>query len=1112
MAFFSDKAPSAAEISRRERAERASRKRLVDAANSIRRAYLRHAAVARGAAELRAVFDAAHAEHFPDGSAAARALLTNPAQAALPEAALSHRLVRLFLFFHRRKEVRQRPALDAAGGVAAAASSTAREDRQRLCRLCRLLSASVLRGAPASQNYCFLSCDVERVEGWTRDTKRLISVVAEELEAMTKPAEPAASATDGDGADEADGDNDADGVAPVKRSPVGGGGGAGFSRVDYGVLMKLLLELVDAQKWAYIRIQGKTRAEYTADEEAVISQLGRSSAGLCTGLLRHVAFATRFFSALRHYLASSPLPTPPKPPATEDVLAAATLRVAGMAAAASPEALDAFTASLLGTPFLSLRITVAAYGRIFRDEGRWESVLRCVDGVAAASKAAAAAARKEQERKAVAAAFWEENRFAVANFVELGAAVLAEPAAAEKAARRAQWMARQETLLTLLPTWTRMKRSAEDTDARLAAQMSMLWSPAVVDALFAPLLEGCAARELAAAAEEEGGADAAAVPALNTPTHAKQPPSLSLPTSLHARTGGGGGGGGGGVVTAPPPARAPPKKIGFFARMRRFAAGCGHDAASAASAEDAPPPPRTAGAAAQQPPKEGRRRTSVLASSRTAAAVWRRPSWFESCELYVSLINRWSSRLVLAALAARAFLVVALWGFLDENAAALRAAVEGGVRGTAGGAAGSGLDAAAHDEVLCVLLLFLYCYGHFLPVCDDREFYTLQQPFPMKTVASVVELLAKLAFRLTWQEAVPTCGDAVRERARGELYKRLRSQARSVLLLLNDRNVRRRFCDRRCWTIDSYKKALGFHFDAASDPDPTFQDTTTPKVKAVVHEMPFLISFADRAVYLRMLIERDRQAHAMNVVKFGITIRREYLFEDGMAEMAKLVTGSTPSHIGGTGISRLKARFHIQFKNAQGLDEAGIDAGGVFKEFIEALAKKGFNPDLGLFKMTEDNKVYPNSDSKRLYSAKERRELYEFMGRVVAKAVYEGVVLNVPFAEFFLNTLLGRSNFVEDLRALDPEFHKNLMSLKEVEDVSLLCLPFSYEENVMGKVVETNLIPNGYVVVVSFVLFSKRWGEDFPRAYTHTHTHTARKSTSQMTTLSSTSRRLRTSS
>eukprot|EP00754_Rhynchopus_humris_P016059 Rhum_TRINITY_DN14489_c9_g2::Rhum_TRINITY_DN14489_c9_g2_i1::g.92335::m.92335 len=184
MAFFSDKALSAAEISRRERAERASRKRLVDAANSIRRAYLRHAAVARGAAELRAVFDAAHAAHFPDGSATARALLTNPAQAALPEAALSHRLVRLFLFFHGRKEA----------GQAAGAPGTAREDRQRLCRLCRLLSASVLRGAPASQNYCFLSCDAERVEGWTRDTKRLISVVAEELEAMTKPEAAAAAA------------------------------------------------------------------------------------------------------------------------------------------------------------------------------------------------------------------------------------------------------------------------------------------------------------------------------------------------------------------------------------------------------------------------------------------------------------------------------------------------------------------------------------------------------------------------------------------------------------------------------------------------------------------------------------------------------------------------------------------------------------------------------------------------------------------------------------------------------------------------------------------------------------------------------------------------------
>eukprot|EP01059_Diplonema_ambulator_P008091 TRINITY_DN17605_c0_g1_i1.p1 TRINITY_DN17605_c0_g1~~TRINITY_DN17605_c0_g1_i1.p1 ORF type:complete len:268 (+),score=75.62 TRINITY_DN17605_c0_g1_i1:55-804(+) len=70
-------------------------------------------------------------------------------------------------------------------------------------------------------------------------------------------------------------------------------------------------------------------------------------------------------------------------------------------------------------------------------------------------------------------------------------------------------------------------------------------------------------------------------------------------------------------------------------------------------------------------------------------------------------------------------------------------------------------------------------------------------------------------------------------------------------------------------------------------------------------------------------------------------------------------------------------------------------------------------------------------------------------------------------AEFFLNTMLGRSNFVEDLKTMDPAFHRNLVALKEIDDVEDLCLTFSFEEEKMGRTVSTNLIPNGSEVIVT---------------------------------------------
>ena len=43
-----------------------------------------------------------------------------------------------------------------------------------------------------------------------------------------------------------------------------------------------------------------------------------------------------------------------------------------------------------------------------------------------------------------------------------------------------------------------------------------------------------------------------------------------------------------------------------------------------------------------------------------------------------------------------------------------------------------------------------------------------------------------------------------------------------------------------------------------------------------------------------------------------------------------------------------------------GLDEAGIDGGGIFREFLNELLKEAFNPTRGYFVMTHDKLLYPN--------------------------------------------------------------------------------------------------------------------------------------------------------
>ena len=52
----------------------------------------------------------------------------------------------------------------------------------------------------------------------------------------------------------------------------------------------------------------------------------------------------------------------------------------------------------------------------------------------------------------------------------------------------------------------------------------------------------------------------------------------------------------------------------------------------------------------------------------------------------------------------------------------------------------------------------------------------------------------------------------------------------------------------------------------------------------------------------------------------------------------------------------LKSIIRVKFVNAQGLDEAGIDQDGVFKEFLEETIKKVFDFDLNLFCATSDER------------------------------------------------------------------------------------------------------------------------------------------------------------
>jgi len=118
--------------------------------------------------------------------------------------------------------------------------------------------------------------------------------------------------------------------------------------------------------------------------------------------------------------------------------------------------------------------------------------------------------------------------------------------------------------------------------------------------------------------------------------------------------------------------------------------------------------------------------------------------------------------------------------------------------------------------------------------------------------------------------------------------------------------------------------------------------------------------------------------------------------EDGFTAM---------SHLG----SKWKDRVEIMFVDAFGVLEPGVDGGGLFKEFLTEISKQAFQPNAGMWEESSTHQLFPRPGH---YTEEEQQlELYLFLGQIIGKALYTGVLVNVQFADFFLSKWIGKRNF-----------------------------------------------------------------------------------------------------
>ncbi|KAG2807201.1 hypothetical protein PC116_g21364 [Phytophthora cactorum] len=145
----------------------------------------------------------------------------------------------------------------------------------------------------------------------------------------------------------------------------------------------------------------------------------------------------------------------------------------------------------------------------------------------------------------------------------------------------------------------------------------------------------------------------------------------------------------------------------------------------------------------------------------------------------------------------------------------------------------------------------------------------------------------------------------------------------------------------------------------------------------------------------------------------------------------------------------LHRRLRVDF-----MDEAGVDGGGILREWLHLVCSQLFAEAPGLFALTSSsahqgywiNRTPTEKFTKQL-------EVYVFFGKLLGKALLEGLLLNVRLSIPLLKHILGVPLKLSDLYLLDETVYSSMMWILENDNTNALGLNFTVEG--------VELIPSG---------------------------------------------------
>ncbi|XP_076681578.1 HECT, UBA and WWE domain containing E3 ubiquitin protein ligase 1 isoform X3 [Andrena cerasifolii] len=196
--------------------------------------------------------------------------------------------------------------------------------------------------------------------------------------------------------------------------------------------------------------------------------------------------------------------------------------------------------------------------------------------------------------------------------------------------------------------------------------------------------------------------------------------------------------------------------------------------------------------------------------------------------------------------------------------------------------------------------------------------------------------------------------------------------------------------------------------------------------------------------------ELERMDEGIRREELAVHVRRSHVFEDSFRELHR------------RNAVEWKNRFYIVFEG-----EEGQDAGGLLREWYVIISREIFNPMYALFTVSPGDRVTYMINSSS-HCNPNHLCYYKFVGRVIAKAIYDNKLLECYFTRSFYKHILGILVKHTDMESEDYSFYKGLVYLTEHNIADLgYELTFSTEVNEFGVNDVRDLIPNGRNIVVT---------------------------------------------